>query len=126
MHTRSIKDKVFVIWRSPGRFTKNPDVERLPTGRLLLIYSDNDAHWSLEEQILTLLASDDNGASWHKLAEVDRADVRLGDERLVTPRLSSVLDGRLAVVVDHNDFGHFHENQPPGNWIYWSTDQGDT
>ena len=125
-HTRSIKDKGFEVWRSPGRFTKNPDVVRLPQGRLLLVYSDNDAHWSLEEQVLTVLASDDEGKNWTKLAEVDRADLRNGDERLVTPRLSLLSDGRLVVVVDHDDFGHFHEDQPPGNWLYWSDDGGTT
>ena len=125
-HTRSIKDKVFEIWRSPGRFTKNPDVVRLPEGRLLLIYADNDAHWSVEEQILTLLSSDDNGQRRSKLAEVDRADLRGGDERLVTPRLSLLSDGRLVVVVDHDDFGHFHEDQSPGNSLYWSDDGGST
>ena len=125
-HTRSIKDKVFEIWRSPGRFTKNPDIVRLPDGRLLLVYSDNDAHWSLEEQVLTVLASDDEGKHWTKLAEVDRADLRQGDERFVTPRLSLLSDGRLVIVIDHDDYGHFHEDQPPGNWLYWSSDGGDT
>jgi hypothetical protein len=33
-------------------------------------------------------------------------------------------DGRLVVVVDHDDFGHFHVDQPSGNWAYWSTDGG--
>ena len=62
IHPRSIAHKVFDIWRSPGRFTKNPDIIDLPTGRLLLIYSDTDAHWSQEDQVLTLLASDDRVA----------------------------------------------------------------
>ena len=67
----------------------------LPTGRYLLIYSDVDAHWSLKDQVLTLLASDDRGASWYKYREIDRADLAAGDERLVTPRLSLLNDGRL-------------------------------
>ena len=33
-------------------------------------------------------------------------------------------DGRIAVICDHDDFSHFHEDQPPGNWIWWSVDQG--
>jgi len=125
-HPRSVAEKVFDVWRSPGRFTKNPDIVRLPTGRLLLVYSDNDAHWSQETQVLTILASDDDGRSWQKLAEVDSADLRKGDERLVTPRLSLLQDGRLVVLVDHDDHGHFHVNQPSGNWAYWSHDGGVT
>jgi hypothetical protein len=117
---------VFEVWRSPGRFTKNPDLVRLPTRRLLLVYSDNDAHWSQETQVLTILASDDDGRNWFRLSEVDSADLRKGDERLVTPRLSLLADGRIVVVIDHDDYGHFHVDQPPGNWAYWSTDGGET
>ena len=46
----------------PKWFTKNPDMIRLPSNRLLLIYSDTDAHWSLVNQIMMLLASDDGGS----------------------------------------------------------------
>ncbi|TBL78979.1 sialidase family protein [Paenibacillus thalictri] len=125
-HTRSVKHRVFEVWRSPGRFTKNPDLIRLPSGRLMLVYCDNDAHWSLETQIITLLASDDDGQTWFKHREIDRADLRKGDERLVTPRLSQLNDGRLVILIDHDDFGHFHEDQPSGNWVYWSEDDGET
>ncbi|MAS37427.1 MAG: hypothetical protein CL610_25735 [Anaerolineaceae bacterium] len=126
MHTRSIAHKTFDIWRSPGRFTKNPDMIVLPNGRYMLIYADTDAHWSLKNQVLTLLASDDQGQTWFKYREIDRADLTAGDERLVTPRLSLLNDGRLVVIIDHNDDGHFHENQSSGNWLYWSTDNGGT
>lgn len=126
IHPRSVAHKVFDIWRSPGRFTKNPDIVSLPTGRYILIYSDVDAHWSMKDQVLILLASDDQGATWNKHCEIDRADLTAGDERLVTPRLSLLNDGRLVVIVDHDDDGHFHEDQPPGNWLYWSDDLGET
>lgn len=126
IHTRSVAHKVFDIWRSHGRFTKNPDLVALPSGRYLLVYSDVDAHWSLEDQILVILASDDGGKTWFKHREIDRADLRRGDERMVTPRLSRLKDGRLVVIIDHDDHSHFHEDQPPGNWLYWSHDDGDT
>lgn len=126
IHRRAVAHKVFEIWRSPDRFTKNPDIVALPSGRYLLIYSDVDAHWSLKDQVLTLLASDDQGATWHKHREIDRADLAAGDERLVTPRLSLLDDGRLVVIIDHDDDGHFHEEQPPGNWLYWSYDLGES
>lgn len=126
IHPRTVAHKVFDVWRSPGRFTKNPDIIDLPGGRLMLIYSDTDAHWSQINQVLTLLASDDGGRTWFKHREIGRANLQEGDERLVTPRLSRLDDGRLVVIIDHDDHGHFHEDQPPGNWLYWSDDNGDT
>ncbi len=125
-HTRSVADRCHDIHISPDRFTKNPDIVQTKDGRLLLVYSDNDQHWSQKTQVLTILESLDEGRTWHKLSEVDMADLEKGDERLVTPRLSALSDGRLAVLIDHDDFGHFHEAQPCGNWLYWSTDGGRT
>jgi hypothetical protein len=125
IHTRSVAHKVFEVWRSPGRFTKNPDLVQLPFGRLLFVYADNDAHWPLESEVLTFVASDDVGRTWYKFGEVARA-VQPQDERLVTPRLSRLSDGRLVVLCDHDDYQHFHEEQPSGNWAWWSNDGGVT
>ena len=126
IHPRSLHDRTYDIWRSPGRFTKNPDLIELPGGRLMLVYSDNDQHWSQEDQILTLLVSDDGGRTWREHRRVARTDLRRGDERMVTPRLSRLRDGRLVILIDLDDFGHFHERQPSGILAYWSDDQGDT
>jgi hypothetical protein len=124
-HTRSVRAKVFDVWRSPGRFTKNPDLVQLPSGRLLFVYSDTDAHWAQKSEVITLVASDDGGKSWFKFKEVARAE-QPRDERLVTPRLSRLNDGRLIVICDHDDFTYFHESQGSGNWAWWSEDDGVT
>ncbi|MFC1716321.1 sialidase family protein [Candidatus Poribacteria bacterium] len=92
----------------------------------MLIYSDTDAHWSQKDQILILLASDDNGRTWFKHREVARHDFSKGEERLVTPRLSRLSDGRLVALIDQDDRGHFHEDQPSGILALWSEDEGDT
>ena len=125
IHTRSVAHKTFDVWRSRGRFTKNPDLVQLPSGRLIFVYADTDAHWAQESVVLTLIASDDQGHSWYKFKEVARS-VLPQDERLVTPRLSCLSDGRLALLCDHDDFEHFHEEQASGNWIWWSEDGGET
>ena len=124
-HTRSVRDKVFDAWRPPGKFTKNPDLIQLPSGRQLFVYSETDAHWAQFSEVLTLVASDDGGKSWYRFKEVARAE-QPRDERLVTPRLSLLNDGRLAVLCDHDDFTHFHEEQTSGNWAWWSEDDGET
>ena len=124
IHTRTVNHKIFEAWRSPGRFTKNPDIIRLSSGRLLLVYSDTEAHWGETTQILTILYSDDDGRNWEKLNEIITADLSKGDERLVTPRISLLSDNRVVVICDHDDFSHFHQDQSPGNWIWWSDDEG--
>jgi hypothetical protein len=95
----------------------------LSSKRLMLVYSDTDAHWAQKSEVLTLLVSDDLGRTWRKHGEVAKA-VQPRDERLVTPRLSRLGDNRLVVLCDHDDFSHFHETQPPGNWAWWSEDSG--
>ena len=41
----SAPGRIFTAWRSPGRFTKNPDLVALPSGTLLAVYADTDKHW---------------------------------------------------------------------------------
>ena len=123
-HPRSVAHKTFDIWRSPGRFTKNPDIVELPSGTFLLVYADTDSHWSQVNQVLTVLASEDEGKTWHKRAEVAEAVMETGDHRLVTPRLSLLQDGRLSIICDRNDHSFFHEEQPSGNGVWWSEDEG--
>ncbi len=125
-HPRSVVHKTFDIWRSPGRFTKNPDIVELSSGTFLLVYADTDSHWSQVNQVLTILASEDEGKTWHKRAEVAEAVIESGDHRLVTPRLSLLKDGRLSVICDRNDHSFFHEDQPSGNGVWWSEDEGRT
>ena len=82
----SLHHTTFDVWRSPGRFTKNPDLVRLPSGRLLLVYADTDRHWASDYVILTLLGSDDGGRTWSKQAEVARADLQAGRGAAWSPR----------------------------------------
>ena len=49
-----------------------------------------------------------------------------GNERWVTPRLTRLRSGRLIVVCDQNDYRHCHEEQPPGIYLWWSDDAGET
>lgn len=123
-HSRSVAHKAFDVWRSAGRFTKNPDLVELASGEYLLVYADTDSHWSQVNQILTILASSDKGRTWSRRAEVAATNMGAGDHRLVTPRLSLLQDGRLAVLCDRDDHSFFHEDQPSGNGLWWSEDDG--
>jgi hypothetical protein len=44
---RSVRERVFDVWRNEGRFTKNPDIIELPSGRLVLGGPKGDAALSV-------------------------------------------------------------------------------
>jgi BNR repeat-like domain len=118
--------RVWTAWRSPGRFTKNPDVVQLPDGRLLAVYADTDSHWAEGLIRLTLIQSRDRGASWEPAGVVAESDRSRREPHWVTPRLALLRDGRLAVTCDLDDYEHSHEYQEPGIYVWWSTDLGQT
>ena len=117
-------DRQVAVWNPRGRFTKNPDLIRFPSGKMMLVYNDCDAHWPQETTRITTLESLDNGKTWGNPRVVSEADKRKGQERWVTPRISRLSDGRLVIVCDQNDFSHIHEDQPPGIWSWFSSDEG--
>lgn len=114
------------VWRSAGRFTKNPDLIRFPNGRLMLVYCDVDRHWTEEVSRITTLESTDDGRTWGKPRVIAQADRRQGEDRWVTPRISRLRDGRLLVVCDHDDYKFVHQDQPSGTWMWESRDDGAT
>lgn len=115
-----------VIWRSPGRFTKNPDIVALSERHWMLVYCDTDRHWSEQISRITTIESTDAGKTWGNPRVVAQADRRKGEERWVTPRLSRLRDGRLLIICDHDDYAHYHEDRPPGTWMWESRDNGHT
>ena len=120
----ALLERQVMVWRPERRFTKNPDLIRFPSGKMMLVYNDCDRHWPQETTRITTLESLDGGKTWGNPRLVSEADKRKGQERWVTPRLSRLRDGRLAIICDQNDFSHVHEDQPPGIWIWFSSDDG--
>ena len=88
MHLRTLEGTgcLFDVWRIPGRFTKNPDIIRFPTGKLMLVFCDCDKHWPEESSRITTLESNDGGASWGNPRVVAEALISDGDERWLTPQ----------------------------------------
>ena len=117
---------VWDIWRKPGRFTKNPDIIRFPSGRMMLVFCDDDQHWAEESSKITTLESTDGGKSWGSPKIIADADIQKGQERWVTPRLSRLKSGRLVIICDHDDYHYYHEDRPSGIWIWFSDDEGRT
>ena len=123
--TDSLRDRHWTAWRPSGGFTKNPDVVRLPSSRLLCVYNQTDVHWPTTSQI-TLLQSDDDGRTWKQKQVIDTGDKSQGEEVWITPRISRLRDGRLIICCDQNDFAHCHEDSPPGIYVWWSEDDGES
>jgi len=121
-----IPGRTWTAWRSPGRFTKNPDVVALPDGRLLAVYADVDKHWAEGIIELTLIQSVDSGRTWAHAGVVARSDRSRREPHWVTPRISRLSTGRLAITCDLDDFEHAHEFQAPGIFLWWSDDLGKT
>ncbi|MBI3974270.1 MAG: exo-alpha-sialidase [Chloroflexi bacterium] len=122
----SAPGRVWTAWRSPERFTKNPDMVALPDGRLLAVYADTDKHWAEGLIRLTLIESRDRGRTWSLAGILAESDRTKREPHWVTPRLSRLRDGRLAVVCDLDDYEHCHEWQEPGIYLWWSEDDGRT
>src|SRR5689334_18612846 len=72
--------KVWDIWRKPDRFTKNPDIVRFPSGRMMLVFCDDDQHWAEESSKITTLESTDGGKSWGNPKIIADADIQKGQE----------------------------------------------
>lgn len=126
MRTLEGTGRLFDVWRIPRRFTKNPDIIRFPSGRLMLVFSDCDKHWPEESSRITTLESGDGGATWGNPRVVAEALIEKGDERWLTPRLSRLRSGRLVIVCDHDDYNYYHIERPSGVWIWFSDDEGAT
>ena len=118
--------RLFDVWRMSGRFTKNPDIIRFPSGKLMLVFCDCDKHWPEESSRITILESSDEGKSRGNPRVVAEALIKKGEERWLTPRLSRLKNGRLIIVCDHDDYNYYHIDRPSGVWIWFSDDEGIT
>ena len=122
----AVPGRIWTAWRSPGRFTKNPDMVQLPDGRLLAVYADTNQHWADGVIRLTLIQSRDRGATWEPAGVIAESDRSRREPHWVTPRLSLLSDGRLGVLCDLDDYEHCNEQQDPGIYVWWSEDLGRT
>jgi hypothetical protein len=126
MRTLDGSGHVWDIWRNPGRFTKNPDIIRFASGRMMLVFCDDDQHWAQESSNITTIESTDAGKTWGNPRIVAGANIAAGEERWVTPRLTRLRNGRLIIICDHDDYHYYHEDRPSGIWMWTSDDEGKT
>ena len=74
----ALLERQVMVWRPERRFTKNPDLIRFPSGKMMLVYNDCDRHWPQETTRITTLESLDGGKTWGNPRLVSEADKRKG------------------------------------------------
>jgi hypothetical protein len=93
---------------------------------MMLVFCDDDQHWAQAVTRITTLESTNDGKTWGNPKVIAEHDVRKGEERWITPRITLLKSGRLIIICDHDDYRHTHEDQPSGIWMWVSDDEGST
>lgn len=101
-----IPERHTILDRRPDHYLCFPDICRTPSGRLLVVYNDNDAH-VCERRFLMQVHSDDSGGTWS-------SPRILRSKKSHCPRLS-LLRGNYILLT-----------QDSGNEFMWSSDEGNT
>ena len=93
----SLDGQIFETWLSNRRFTKNPDMVVLPSGKLLEVYTDADKHWAESMIYLTIIEGNDRGKTWSNPRVLIQSDRSKREPNWLTPRINLLSDGRLVV-----------------------------
>ena len=103
-----------------------PDLARLPSGRLVVMYRESDHHVAHEFSRVIVRLSDDSGESWSDrivLAEGPKSSEAEDYWSYNCPRMRVLSDGRLLAVCDVIE--RCDENRRANNYLWWS-DDGET
>jgi sialidase-1 len=116
------RGSVFGIADDPQVYQAFPDVALTPSGRLLVVYRESDAHRATRTRIM-LTESRDGGATWSAPTERHRLHYDEHGWTSNCPRLARLSDGRVALICDRRD----QPSQRTCRWqnvIWWSRDDG--
>ncbi len=122
-----------VVSRDDSVYEAFPDLVRMPSGRLVVMYREADWHVAREYSRVVARLSDDEGQTWS-----DRIVVAVGPHAAEVkaeeywsyncPRMRVLNDGRLVAVCDliwHRSESATGEYGPV-NYLWWSEDEGET
>ena len=105
-----------------------PDMTRLPSGDLMVIYRESEAHEGYEYCNLIVRRSADEGLTWGErqvIVEGPRGEQADPYVKYNCPKISTLTDGRVAAVCDENVFEMPREQQGRREFlIWWSDDDG--
>lgn len=115
----------FTISRDPQYYHAFPDVALTPAGRLVCVISECVHHGDRSYTRVVLRHSDDRGRTWSEKRPL--TEPASGMPFWNCPRITSLRDGRLAVLADHvgtRERGRDHELLR--NYLFFSADEGRT
>ncbi|MGD9497550.1 MAG: sialidase family protein [Armatimonadota bacterium] len=117
----------FTISRDDAIYECFPDVCRTATGRLIVVYRENDSHGASAFAHLVYRLSDDVGRTWSDKIYLDRQQARAGVLfEWNCPRISQLSDGRIIILCDGypvppGEGGSQYESKV---WTWTSSDDG--
>ena len=119
---RNIEIERFTLSRNDGFMEGWPDMIRLQSGRILVIYNECTAHLNRDNTHITMRKSDDNGITWSEKQYIGE-ETHHGDQ-WNSIRVNQLSDGRIVLVCDRINK---NENTDTTKfYTFESTDDGDT
>ena len=119
---RNIEIEKFTLSRNDSFMEGWPDMIRLKSGRILVIYNECTAHLNRDNTHITMRKSDDNGLTWSEKQYIGE-ETHHGDQ-WNSIRVNQLSDGRIVLVCDRINK---NENTDATKfYTFESTDNGDT
>ena len=112
----------FTISRNDGFMEGWPDMIRLKSGRILVVYNECTAHTNRDHSHITTRKSDDDGHTWSEKQYIGE-ETHHGDQ-WNSIRVNQLQDGRILLVCDR--IADHERTQETKFYTFESTDNGDS
>ncbi len=126
--TEKVTTEYVTVTRNDEVYECFPDMTRLPSGDLMVIYRESESHEGYEYCNLVVRRSQDEGVTWsERQAIVEGPRAKEGREyvKYNCPRICALSDGRVAAICDENVFDVPREPERRRDIvIWWSEDDG--
>lgn len=119
----------FPVSRDDAFYHAWPDLALTPSGRLVCVFSECTHHFDRSHTRIVVVTSDDRGRTWSAKKQVTPPLLKKvrTDRHWNCARITQLADGRLVVIVDRVA-GEKEGNRKgeQSNWLWFSTDDGET
>jgi sialidase-1 len=115
----------FTVSRDDAVYQAWPDMALTPSGTLVCVFSACDRHWPRTQTRIMLCESTDRGRTWSEKRPLTEPG-NLPEPIWNCPRITTLRDGRLAVVIDRNPGKEDADETSLQNYLFFSDDDGRT